>query len=160
MTPRFRFALVALLVLCVPAGVFAGSPSDDARNTSQTEMFGPSVSVSGCITSGTGNAQCQASAFGGSGQYNYWWTWDGPGNLYQTNSANVDINGCLDGEGDLRVQVRDRVTGQLSQQSAPYTLTCDCSPGNPACDPPSGDDPCWPGLGFCPPGGLGFLIEF
>lgn len=122
---------------------------DPERNGAIALASGLSVSVSGCESSGQGDVGCLATVFGGSGQYNYWWTWNGPGQLYQTNSDYVSITDCLDGEGSMTVQVLDRDTNQV-RQSAPYTVMCDCSPGNDACDIDIfGEDPCWPELGFC-----------
>lgn len=88
-----------------------------------------SASVSGCASSGTGTFECAASVFGGTGSYNYWWTYSGPGHLYQTNSAIVTITDCLDGEGSLSVQVRDVETDQIAR-SDPFKIFCDCSPVN------------------------------
>lgn len=108
-----------------------------------------SVSVSGCESSGTGDVGCLAAVHGGSGQLNYWWEWEGPGHLFQTNSDYVSIIDCLDGEGSLTVQVLDRGTNQ-ERRSSPYRVMCDCSPGNDACDIDIfGEVPCWPELGFC-----------
>lgn len=92
------------------------------------------VSVAGCLSSGTGDFLCQATVGSGSGSYNYWWTYEGPGQLFQTNSPNVSITGCQGGEGSLTVQVLDRDTGDTCR-SRPYRLVCDCSFQSPElCD--------------------------
>lgn len=91
--------------------------------------MGLSVSVSGCENSGDGTFGCVAQVSGGSGSYNYWWMYDGPGNLYQTNSSYVTITDCIDGTGTLELQAFDRETGQTGMASA-YSFQCDCSPEN------------------------------
>lgn len=89
---------------------------------STPQSAGCSVSVSGCFSSGS-ELLCFATASGGSGSYNYWWLYSGPGELYQTNSSSVTIGDCSAGTGTLSVSVRDRNTG-ASCFSAPYRVTC------------------------------------
>ena len=155
MSERFCLVLLALLVLCLPVSIFADSAADTKRASAnegtQTDMSFWGVSVSGCFTSGLGDALCLGSVLFGPPNLNYWWFWNGPGNLYQDNTLQVRINDCLDAEGDLILQARDPATNEI-RYSTPYRLTCDCSPGNPACAPPPGGDlPCEP-VGFCHPG--------
>lgn len=144
------FAQSSMTALATGA-ITAQQQIEMAQGVSQVNAFGLglSASIPGCESSGTGQVGCMGLVSGGSGQYNYWWLWDGPGHLYQDNTDYVSIFDCLDGEGDLTLKVFDRETWELGE-SSPLTVMCDCSPGNDACEIDIfGEEPCWPELGFC-----------
>ncbi|MEO1084785.1 MAG: hypothetical protein AAFY88_11140 [Acidobacteriota bacterium] len=109
---------LSALALLLCASVFAAGPAPTPGLSSSI-----SVGINGCIASGTGDFICQASAFGGSGSFNYWWQHSGNGQLYQTNSPSVSVTGCTSGSFTLTVQVRDRSTGNIAK-SRPLTVTC------------------------------------
>ncbi|MEM8996770.1 MAG: hypothetical protein AAGF23_18440 [Acidobacteriota bacterium] len=118
MTRRSITLCLSALAVLLCASVFAAGPSPTPGLSSSL-----SVGINGCIASGSGDFICQASAFGGSGAYNYWWQLSGNGQLYQTNSPSVSVTGCTSGSFTLTVQIRDRSTGQLAG-SSPHTVTC------------------------------------
>jgi hypothetical protein len=89
-------------------------------------MLNLNASVGGCAIWAPGCFECLATVHGGSGSYNYWWTYSGPGTLYQTNSGSVTIQGCLGGTGSLQVQVMDRVTREIAV-SGSFPIVCGCS---------------------------------
>lgn len=123
MTQKFMALCASLLALLLCAGVFAGGPTPEPT---ENQFQALSVSISGCETSGTGEFNCLASAFGGSGSYNYWWMHSGTGQLYQTNSPIANITGCIGGSFTLTVQILDRATGQTARSSAYW---CSCGEG-------------------------------
>lgn len=121
MTRKSMTLCASVLALLLCASAFAIGPAIDNTNMPSPSL---SVGINGCVSSGTGTFLCQATAFGGSGSYNYWWTHSGSGQLYQTNSPTVTITGCVNGSFTLRVQVLDRVTGQIARSSF-YSCGCD-----------------------------------
>ena len=119
MTKKSITLSVASLALLLCASVFAVGPA--AENTGDP-LQPLSVDVTGCIASGTGDFICKATP-DNTTLYNYSWQHRGSGQLYQTNSPVVTVTNCVGGSFTLKVQIRDRNTGQIAQ-SAPHLVTC------------------------------------